>query len=98
MKRKSKDERYLAVAKSCLKVLTSQSILEADKQKNIDALYSSIEKALGEEFHCLLDEYNKLEVALRKISDIKTTADDANSEDSAIQIARKALGQDPAIH
>jgi hypothetical protein len=98
MKRKSKDERYLAVAKSCLKVLTSQSILEADKQKNIDALYSSIEKALGEEFHCLLDEYNKLEVALRKISDIKNNSSDSRNAENAVQIARKALGQDPSIH
>jgi hypothetical protein len=98
MKKKSKDERYLAVAKSCLKVLTSQSILEADKQKNIDALYSSIERALGEEFHCLLDEYNKLEVALRQISDIQNSESSSNENESAIQIARKALGQDPAIH
>ena len=91
--RKSKDERYLAVAKSCLKVLTSQSILEADRKKNIDTLYIAIEKALGEEFHCLLDEYNKLEVALRRISEMKT-----ENIEQLQAFAKKALGKDPAIH
>ena len=73
--------------------MTSQSILEADRKKNIDTLYIAIEKALGEEFHCLLDEYNKLEVALRRISEMKT-----ENIEQLQAVAKKALGKDPAIH
>ncbi len=90
---KSKDERYMAVAKACLKVLTSQSVLENDKQSNIDKLYYAIDDAFANEFKILLEDYNRLETALREIAAL-----DEGKNPEAVALAKKAFAKDSAIH
>ncbi|WP_020407663.1 hypothetical protein [Hahella ganghwensis] len=83
----NKDERYIKIAKACLRALNDVSTETDDTQKNIQSVYDAIDQAFRTEFSTIEQSRYIAEQALIAIDGLST----GGTLDQARQIARAAL-------
>jgi len=83
----NKDERYIRIAKACLKALNQISTASGDTQKNIQSVYKAIDLAFLQEFTAIEQSRHVAETALNAIVEL----DDQAGADQARKIAQAAL-------
>ena len=83
----NKDERYIRIAKACLKALNQISTASGDTQKNIQSVYEAIDQAFRQEFTAIEQSRYIAETALNAIAKLDHQA----GVDQARKIAQAAL-------
>ncbi|HLV77204.1 MAG TPA: hypothetical protein VKY53_04675 [Marinobacter sp.] len=83
-------ERYIAIARACLKAINDTATDAGSRQDKIEAVYQAIDKAFQAEFA----EYRQATAIMATVLERIATGDlDA---DKAADLARKTLAQQPA--
>lgn len=83
-------ERYIAIARACLKAINDTAANSGSREEKIDAVYQAIDKAFQAEFA----EYRQATAIMATVLERIATGDlDAAK---AASLARKTLAQQPA--
>ncbi len=90
----NQDQRYIRIARACLKAINQVSADKQEREKDVQRVYQAIDEAFQLEFHVYQDMQQVTETCLREI-----TALPANEPLSRAQHkARQALRQLSGLH
>lgn len=71
------DQRYIEIAKACLKALNQAATTPTDREKSIQAVYDAIDTAFGKQTAVIQRELQTANDALRQIRDNTINLNDA---------------------
>lgn len=83
----SQDERYIRIARACLKAINQISTASGDTQKNVQEVYNAIDAAFRMEFVRIEESQQRAVAALREIK----TLDPREGLEQARKIATEAI-------
>lgn len=82
-------ERYIAIARACLKAINDASADNGSREKKIQAVYDAIDTAFQSEFAEYRQSVAVMATVLERIASGELDAD------AAVSLARKTLDQQP---
>ncbi len=71
------DQRYIEIAKACLKALNQAATTPTDREKSIQAVYDAIDTAFGKQTAVIQRELQTANDALKQIRDNTINLNDA---------------------
>jgi hypothetical protein len=85
-------ERYIAIARACLKAINDTTAKAGDREQKIQAVYDAIDTAFQAEFKSQRQTVAIMATVLERIA-----SGELSAEESA-DLARKTLNQQPQTH
>lgn len=82
-------DRYIAIARACLKAINDTAANDGDREKKIQAVYEAIDTAFQAEFSAQRQAAAVMVTVLERIASGELNAD------QAADLARKTLNQQP---